>query len=104
MSHGSFTDADSSSGQVRVTASWIDSVPGVTVFIAHGQVADEFVMICSPDARSNHALLRMPWWPGRRPVRIDVWLASVTVGSPAIAPHSYAVPISINRATFGAAP
>ena len=42
--------------------------------------------------------------PGSAPVRIDVWLASVTVGSPAIAPHSYAVPISISRATFGASP
>ena len=37
-------------------------------------------------------------------MRIDVWLASVTVGSPAIAPHSYAVPISMSRATFGASP
>ena len=35
---------------------------------------------------------------------IDVWFASVTVGSPAIAPCSYAVPISIRRATFGASP
>ena len=31
-----------------------------------------------------------------------MWFASVTVGSPTIAPHSNAVPISIRRATFGA--
>ena len=61
MSQGSFTDAVKSSAQVRVTAVWIDSVPAATVFIAQGQVADEFVMICSPVARSNQALLRIPW-------------------------------------------
>ena len=61
MSHGSFTDAVNASAQVRWTAVWIDSVPGVTVCIAHGHVADELVMICLPVARSNHALLRMPW-------------------------------------------
>ena len=54
----------------------------------HGHVACEFVMTCSPRSRSHHALWRMPWWPGYRPVRIDVWFASVTVGMPAIAPHS----------------
>ncbi len=72
--------------------------------MAVGHVADEFVMICRPLRRSYHALLRMPWWPGRRPVRIDVWFASVTVGSPAIAPCVYAVPMSSRRATFGASP
>ena len=40
MSHGSLTDAVNASGQVRCTASWIDSMPGVEVFIAHGQVAE----------------------------------------------------------------
>ena len=61
MSQGSLTDAVNSPGQLRDTARWIESVPGETVFMAVGQVADEFVMICSPVARSNHALLRMPW-------------------------------------------
>ena len=98
------TDAVNASGCARWMTSWNDSTPGVTCCIAHGQVACEFVITCSPVARSNHALCRIPWWPGRRPVRIDVWLASVTVGRPAIAPHSYAVPISIRRATFGASP
>ncbi len=52
----------------------------------HGHVAVELVMTCSPDARSNHALFKMPWWPGCAPVMIVVWFASVTVGSDAIAP------------------
>ena len=46
-------------------------------------------MTCSPVARSYQALCRIPWWPGWRPVRIDVWFARVTVGSPAIAPYAY---------------
>ena len=104
MSHGSLTDAVNASGSARWIASCSDSTPGVRCCIAHGHVACELVITCSPVARSNHALCRMPWWPGSRPVRIDVWLASVTVGSPAIAPHSYAVPISMRRATFGASP
>ncbi len=70
----------------------------------HGHVACEFVMTCSFVARSNQALLRMPWWPGNAPVMIDVWLARVTVGSDAIAPCPNPVPISINRATFGTSP
>ena len=70
MSHGSFTDADSTSGQVRVTAWCNDSVPGVIVSIAVGQVADELVMIWRPVSRSNHALFRIPWWPCRRRWRI----------------------------------
>ena len=70
----------------------------------HGHVACELVMTCSPVARSNHALLRMPWWPGCAPVMIDVWFASVTVGSDDIAPWPNATPISMRRATFGASP
>ena len=35
---------------------------------------------------------------------IDVWFASVTVGSDAIAPCPSATPISMRRATFGASP
>jgi hypothetical protein len=43
-------------------------------------------MTCSPFTRSNQALLRIPWCPGCAPVMIDVWFASVTVGSDDIAP------------------
>ena len=86
MSHGSLQLAVKASGQVRRTAVWMDSVPGVTESMAHGHVAFELVMICLPWARSYQALLRMPWCPGWRPVRIEVWLASVIVGRLAIAP------------------
>ena len=48
MSHGSLTDAVNSSGQVRCTASWIDSMPGVRCSMHHGQVSCELVMTCSP--------------------------------------------------------
>ena len=61
MSQGSFTDAEKpSSGHVRWTATWIDSMPGSSDRIAHGQVAFELVITCLPVARSYHALLRMP--------------------------------------------
>ena len=50
------------------------------------QVAGELVITCCRRARSHQALWRMPWWPGWAPVRIDVWLASVTVGRHDIAP------------------
>ena len=86
MSHGSLTDAVNASGHVRCTAPWIVSTPGGQVLHAHGHVADELVITCSPAARSYQALWRMPWWPGCAPVMIVVWLASVTVGSDAIAP------------------
>jgi hypothetical protein len=82
------TDAVNASGSARCTAWCSESTPGVTCCIAVAQVALELVITCSPVTRSYHALPRIPWCPGRRPVRIEVWLASVTVGSPAIAPHS----------------
>ena len=103
-SHGSFTDAEKLSSHVRRTATWIDSVPGSSDCIAHGQVAFELVITCLPSARSYQALLRMPWRPGWRPVMIVVWFASVIVGSDAIAPWPIAVPIAMMRATFGASP
>ncbi len=64
MSQGSLQLAVKASGQVRRTAVWIDSVPGVAESMAFGHVAFEFVMICLPCARSYQALFRMPWWPG----------------------------------------
>ena len=67
-------------------------------------MSGELVTTCSPVARSIHALWRMPWWPGCSPVRIVVWLASVTVGSEAMAPWRYQSPSAISRATFGARP
>jgi hypothetical protein len=39
------TDAVNASAHVRCTASWIVSTPGVSVSMAVGHVADEFVMI-----------------------------------------------------------
>ena len=105
MSHGSLTDAVNASGHVRCTASWIDSTPAMRCCIAHGHVACELVITCSPRARGRTTRCGgCRGGPGCAPVRIDVWLASVTVGSDAIAPCSNAVPISMSRATFGASP
>ena len=72
--------------------------------MAVGQVAGELVVTTSPERRSHQALCRIRWWPGRAPVISDVWLASVTVGMPAMAPWRKAVPIAIRRATLGARP
>jgi hypothetical protein len=36
-------------------------VPAASERMAHGQVAGEFVMICSPVDRSYHALWSTPW-------------------------------------------
>src|SRR4051812_28602239 len=101
MSHGSFTDAVNDSGHVRCTVWWRELTSSKRWRIADGHVACELVITCSPRRRSYHALCRIPWWPGSRPVITEVWLASVTVGSPAIAPYSYAVPISRSRAVLG---
>ena len=103
-SQGSLIDTVCAAGQKRCTAWWIVSVPAVSERVAHGHVAGEFVMICSPVDRSNHALWSTPWWPGWVPVRIVVWLASVTEGSDAIAPWPITVPPSTSRARWGASP
>ena len=104
VSHGSLAARVNASGQVRLTAWYIVSTSGESVAMAHGHVAGEFVITCSPVARSNQALFSTPWWPGWQPVRMPVWLARVTVGIDDMAPCSKLVPISMRRATFGASP
>ena len=87
MSHGSLTDAVNASGSTRWTALWIDSTPGKQWSIDHGHVAWELVMICSPAPAVVPRVVEDAVVAGvGGPVMIDVWFASVTVGSPAIAP------------------
>src|SRR3954447_26255152 len=64
VSQGSLADSVIASGHVRFTAWYIVSTPGDSVAIDHAHVSGELVTICSPRARSYHALLRIPWWPG----------------------------------------
>ena len=93
VSHGSLAARVKASGQVRLTAWYIVSTSGESVAMAHGQVAGELVITCSPVARSNQALFSTPWWPGWQPVRMPVWLARVTVGIDDMAPCSKLVPM-----------
>ena len=79
-------------------------MPPSMVCIDHGQVAGELVMTCWPMARSYQALWRIPWWPGWAPVRMVVWLASVTDGSDAMAPWPKPVPMASRRARLGTSP
>jgi len=85
-SAGSLTAAVKAAGSALRIASKSVSTPGASRVIAVGQVAGELVVTTSPESRSHQALWRMRWWPGRTPVMSDVWLASVTVGMPAMAP------------------
>jgi hypothetical protein len=80
------------------------STPGAMCRMALGHVAGELVVTTSFVSRSHQALCRIRWCPGSVPVTRDVWLASVTVGIPAMAPKRKAVPMAMSRAMLGARP
>src|SRR3954467_10401507 len=61
VSQGSLAASVNASGQVRFTAWYIVSTSGDSEAMAHGHVAGELVITCSPVARSNHALFNTPW-------------------------------------------
>ena len=82
MSHGSFTETVNASGHVRWIASCSDSTPASEVLHRPRprglRVRDHLLAAGAVEPR----VVQDAVVAGERPVRIDVWFASVTVGQP----------------------